>query len=317
MCAELLQSYELPIVKGENYRSIVFYGKNLGLQVDKNITGFSILKNKGNRLLHNQYKIENGKAVLISSSDCSKIIFLQPLAALVCKISTVNNSYLMVSNSEMSNSNSLQKGSEDFSFDQAVLEQYPFILTQEIMSTHYCDASVCNSSSTGLCNSREDGQVYCGVSAYITDGPFCPKDEHEGVEPQDDQIQESVAQKQGRQAMYKIRDEILSLSTKGKQYIDFYYKLGYVFKVTETYTNKKAEMTEIMDFIDNKAAFFSSASLSDVIYNQTEADTIKTLIISFKTVTSNIEYQQILSTLNTDLNNLTGKTKSDILLYLM
>lgn len=227
----------------------------------------------------------------------------------------------MISDPDMiSNSKIVAKEKNDFTFDRAVLEQYPFIFTYEIASTHYCQIDYCNTDQIGACAAYPSGQVYCEVTSYITDNPgggICPKDEHEGIQKDDEHLSETYAQKNGRVAMYEIRDKILALSPKGKQYIDFYYKLGYVFKITNTYIEKRKEITDVMNFIDNKAAFFITESMSDKIYNSVESKEIITIIKNFKKITNNKEYQQILITLESDLKNMDSKSKSEILFYLL
>lgn len=69
LCNDVFKEYQVP-VESKEYRSIVFYGNNISLQIDKEITGFSVfeIKKDGN-LTHKLFKIRNGRANLVSSED--------------------------------------------------------------------------------------------------------------------------------------------------------------------------------------------------------------------------------------------------------
>lgn len=68
----------------------------------------------------------------------------------------------------------------------------------------------------------------------------------------------------------------------GQKYIDFYYKLGYVFKVTGTYENSTTQMKDLMHFIDKKSDLFITADNADILIDSSEAKYLRDLIVKFK-----------------------------------
>ncbi|QEE49618.1 hypothetical protein FUA48_08490 [Flavobacterium alkalisoli] len=316
MVEDIITSFNLAIEDFEKVSSIVFYGNNLNLTVNSNnITGFTLLKNINNSFITETYKIKNSQATLIEdlSKDYKNKIFIDVFGYITNKIDSNNNTFILVKDHPIQKSITLKDGEEenDYSLDLYLLDQFPIIFTYESASTHYCSESQCASQQSGFCTFQTDTEASeCAKSSHEEDGP-CPRDEWGDNPPEGDDDYTFV--QSARAAMYSIRDNILSSSTKGQQYVDFYYKIGYVWKVTSAYQNNAADIKDLMDFIDRKSVLLITASSSTVIIDSSDATYLRSMIATLKNVHSNAEYQYIFTTLDNDLNTFENKTKADLL----
>ncbi len=296
----------------EEIVSIAVYGDFEDLNIRGTIKGISVFKNSKDGIIHKLYKIDNSNPKLLIQKNIRNCVFIQSIG--YYSYLSGGNSAIFFQRSSATNSNRIIPNND---FDKALLEQYPIIFTYKLASSHYCTASVCNSTAKGFCAAYENGQVYCGRSSYIDDDPICGKDENENLQQEEEHLAPTPKQSTARTAMYSIRDNILSLSTKGSEYVDFYYKLSYVFKVHDVYYTDRAEIKQLMDFLDDKSILFLTASDSTVIISKTDQIYLDSLITKYKTLTTNVEYQNILTTLKNDLDLLTDKTKADVLDYIL
>lgn len=311
----LITSYNFTTNEQSKITSIAFYGHDLNFSLSKeNITGFTLLKNIDGDFITETYEIKNSKALYVENLTKShkQRIFSEVFGYISDEINEVNNSFFLVSKA-MNHETVRLKGAEeeeDYSFELSLLDQYPIIYTNEAASKHYCKLTECGSEKVGFCTHVTDTQdSYCGKSSYITD---CPDDEG-GDQPGPEEEDDYTFVQSARAAMYSIRDNIFSSSTKGKQYIDFYYKIGHVWEVTGTYKAHTTDIKELMDFVRRKSLYFLAASSNDVIINSSEANYLRTKIETYKKVHTNAEYQYIFTTLDNDLTSFEGKTKTDLL----
>lgn len=309
MSKNILKFYNLEILGNEQFRSITFYGKDNNFTINNNISGFSILKSSKIGFYQEMYKIENGKAILQKefTRDYHYGIFIETFGYFSYKLNRENNYFLTILNSEYSNSTLKAKFSKaDYQVELAYLEQFPIIITPEISSSSKCSMSGCSSNASGICGVNGGEDVVCNPETK----KMCAEEDSEEAGAV------SEIREQARVAMYDIRDNTLSLTSKGKEYIDYYYKLSYVLRITGMYEDKLSDMEEIMRFIHEKSLLFVSG-VSGVIINSSDAAYIKSKIAAYKNLTSNPEYKSILDVIETDVTNLTNKSRADILLYLL
>ncbi|QEE49617.1 hypothetical protein FUA48_08485 [Flavobacterium alkalisoli] len=312
---DLIASYNFTTTDLSKITSIAFYGHNLNFSLQKeNITGFTLLKNIDGNFITETYQVKDSKA--ISAENLTKIhkqrIFSEVFGYISNEINEENDSFFLVNRPIEQQTIKLKnvEEEEDYSFELSLLDQYPIIYTNEAASKHYCTLTECDSEKVGFCTHVTDTEdSYCGKSSYIDD---CP-DEEGGTDPGPEEEDDYTFVQNARAAMYSIRDNIFSSSTKGQQYIDFYYKIGHVWKVTGTYNTNTADIQQLMDFIRRKSLYFLAAGSNDVIINTSEANYLRSKINTYKNVHSNAEYQYIFTTLDNDLNTFEGKTKADLL----
>jgi hypothetical protein len=280
---EIFTNFDLPY-KDNEYRSITFYGENLNLNIGENITGFSIVSYTPKGLKLETYKINDGQ--LAFSKDESKQFGNSFIGEILGyyghKVDNNNNSFVTIHNSAPVAK--IYKSGFRYAGDLAILDSYPVIFTYEAARGHYCKRDECNSTNNGFCQHEVSSGSTCEPSSYVEDGgPICPRSD-EGETPADGEVQPMDPSLQARamSALYDIRDNILRSTTKGDQYIDFYYKLGFVFRATDAYAKNRSEMRDLFHFIDVKSLEFVAAGNNDVIINTTEANYLKGLLPNTK-----------------------------------
>lgn len=174
---------------------------------------------------------------------------------------------------------------------------------------HFCKKSECDSTSRGFCgivvgSGNED--PICNPSGYVEDNECA--DDDESLEPA-----KSLAGTNYKDKMYLIRDTFLANSEIGSKYINYYYKLSYIFKVVGIYDSHPEEVNEIMNFIRSKSVLFVTSNQNTIMITQSEYSFLIDKINDFKTYTDNEEYHFIMDDLADDLLLLKLKTKSQIL----
>lgn len=316
MAKTIFQQYQIPLSSNENIKSITFYGKSLDLNLNNGFTGFSIMKESAVGFKQEVYKVENGIATIQQkySREYHHGIFLESFGFFAYEIEKQNDSFVLLLNPSFKKNSDLQRQSANYDLDLAYLEQFPFIMTQEKFYGSRCTASGCGSTGPGICGVDGGADVKCNAETPGSGGGGCLSDDSDEANTEIGDTEKINLP--AKEAMYEIRNGFLSLSSKGKQYIDYYYKLSYVLKITGGYDKTLSDTNEMLEFVNAKSLLFVEAN-NNVIITQADANYIKSKINNYKGITSNAEYKSILSTIEIDITNITNKSKSEIMLYLL
>ena len=126
--------------------------------------------------------------------------------------------------------------------DEVIAEEFPKIVTSKAYMTaeHNCNSSQCP-SGRGWCTYGGRDMV-CGKSNYLED-TICMKREMAPKISSDSKYDD---------AMYFVRDVLLKKSTIGQERIDYYYKLGYIFKSHGLLTENESDFYRNYVFYSKK-----------------------------------------------------------------
>lgn len=213
---------------------------------------------------------------------------------------TNNQSVLVISHP---NTESLYNSKEKVSnIDEIVAEEFPKIITSKnyISGGHSCDENQCP-SGRGWCKFGER-DMECGQSDYLED-TICMRREMAPKISSDSKYDN---------AMYFVRDVLLKKSTIGQERIDYYYKLGYIFKSHGLLTENESDFSEIMSFVQKKSFQYFTSNSSDVILNNNDLTFINKIIDKLEPKVKNLEYKEIFKKLRSDVKTLTNKKVVDI-----
>lgn len=289
---------------------ISFYGKDL--EINKNIdkaTGISIISSGNSGIYQEIYQIKGNELERLDYFSKSYAFLLtQHFGYMTKSIDSKNNSFINIVKKD--------NNSKKYSSYKVNIEKFNILypelknvnIKQMMRVGHSC--SDCNGNA-GFCAWNDGARdVICESSSYIDDGgteegeePICSGRE---TETQDESIQRM-------NSMYYIKYFILNDSPKGNEYIENYYKLGEFFHNKNLFVTKKQELTEIVDFIEDKAVLFVFSSGSTVIINNSDALYLQSKIDEYRLYENDVEYQNIFGTLESDLQLIKNKTKSDII----
>ncbi|GLB53484.1 hypothetical protein NBRC110019_25250 [Neptunitalea chrysea] len=299
--------------------AVTFYGKGINQKIDKNITGLSVLEYSEGGFYQRMYNIDQEIVNPVTDFTRSYIgpVFIESFGYFGYESNDQINSLLVVfRGGEIEDSSEfLSKQNEveevDYDFHMAILEQYPIIFTEKYYIPHYCSVADCDSSNNGFCGIYSgEPDVSCKKSSYIDDC-CCAKSYADSNLPIDPTISAFGVD------MYDIRDNVLSLSSRGSDYKDFYEKIGYVLRVTQEFDNNPQRTQDVIEFLLQKSHSFTQALSNNVVITSSDSAYILSIISSYRNLTTNHEFQRILNTIEADVTYLTNKKKSEIITYFM
>lgn len=293
-------------------RGVVFYGDNVSIDLNdfRNVT-FIVLDDEG-YAKYISYKNNTSTLELVENNlQKHTLIMMNYFSYLGAKFNDNNKSMLIVINDKdfgLSIGTQISNNLVKSKIDKTILDEYEVIpVSYQSTMKSYCDISECYSGVSGDCawdNASRD------VICYEFSNGTCHDDES------DEYYNDKVIRPNGyKAAMYSIRDSFLINTLKGKQYIDFYYKLSHVFKVSNLYSSEEKSLIEITNFIRNKSIAFILGNSNDIIISNNDYNELKAYIVKFRTVNANKEYQYILDVLDNDLDFLKNKKKNEIYNY--
>jgi hypothetical protein len=291
-----------------NPEFVVFYLKNENFtNVEfKNIVGISIWTSKGNNTTeHRLYRLNtSGKFELDKTfNSICNIVLKKDITYLATNVLKNEPSINWISY-HSNNSNKARKtiaaDSELKTFRQIVMDNADYILTGAAQSDctpcgYSCPGGYCDSFNECQCSSATD----CVKSDVITTAKSA-----------------RIANNLSLDISREIRDNTLSKSQKGKDYIDYYYKISAisnaydVVNVNNVYDHI-ALATDLIQ-VTNK---FNSTSKEVIIDNDLKNGILE-MVNSYKEVSKNKEFQNILKTIETDVKNLSLKEKQAVLNYI-
>lgn len=292
---------------GYNLRGIVFYGDNVGIDLTdfRNLTLIT-LDNDG-YAKYISYEKQGSSLVLVeNNSQKHSFIMMNYFGYLGSKLSLDNNSMLTVINKKdfgLTVDPQIAINVQSQNIDKTIINEYEIIpYSYQTTMASWCNINDCDTDTRGYCAWNEKKRdVICN---YTDDGP-CHDDEAGGR-----YSQVVIAPSGYKAAMYAIRDGFLMQTDKGKEYVDFYYKLSYSFKALGVYESKAESLIDLTNKIRSKSLSFMIAGESDVIVTNTEYIDLKARINEFKVLSTNEEYRYIFNKMNNDLDYLKDKTKA-------
>ena len=116
---------------------------------------------------------------------------------------------------------------------------------------------------------------------------------------------------------HSFRDDVLSKTRKGNIYIDYYYKISRIATLNSAVSSDN--LLEHINFahkIYQTAQKFQEDSSNEIIIDEGTKNEFLNFIKYYKTLSNNKEYQQILSDLENDFKDLSGKTRAKVITYL-
>src|SRR5690606_16417560 len=167
----------------------------------------------------------NGNSLTLIDDDSQKhsFIMLNYFGFLGHQLNSSNNSLLVVFNSDTLDievSQTLKDNIKPENLELTALNEYS-VIPYSYRGGHFCDE--CEANSRGFCAWNDgDKGIICNPSSYVEDNE-CADDE------------QTIKDANARIAMYTIRDNFLLPTTKGKEYVDYYYKISYAFKIMGIY----------------------------------------------------------------------------------
>lgn len=301
---------------GYNLRGIVFYGDNVGIDLAdfRNLT-LIILDNDGYAKYISYEKQENDLVLVENNAQKHSFIMMNYFGYLGAKLNLNNNSMLTVMNKKdfgLTVDSQIAVNVQAQNIEKTVIDEYETI-PYSLNGGHWCTNEGCDSTSRGFCgpNVEGNGDMICNASSYVEDRE-CADDEL-GI--QDDYIAPYPTVTGYKAAMYSIRDNFLLTTSKGKEYVDYYYKLSYSFKVLNLYETKGEDLADIMYRVRLKSVQYLIASSDDIILDNEEYNYLKERINEFKVLSSNKEYRYIFNKMDNDLDYLKNKTKAQLQNY--
>ena len=112
-----------------------------------------------------------------------------------------------------------------------------------------------------------------------------------------------------------IRDNYMSKSTLGNQYISYYDKLSQVINNLDVRTSEKS-LTDYWTMYNDLISIVETLKEGDsrkVVLNKEKKDRFLEMINYYRPISANKEYQTILTRIETDLKNISEKPKSEVL----
>jgi hypothetical protein len=289
----------------ENPAMIIIYTSvsNTEISIESAIA-ISLFTNSGNKLLHRLYILNNSLKTAkeeLRLRSYSNAVALKEIGLMANSLENNSNGSFFIGITE---SNSISNQTVDTKgFGKAVIDYSPQLTTiggggGTVKCPSYCTGP----RSVALCNASPAG-VFC------SDGGLCPQ----GV------ISTAIIKSGDSNYMtndqaYSFRDNFMASSTKGRKYIEYYYKLSFV-----VYEFNTINISTIQSHIILAKELYASAN---ILQNGTDNEIpipIKTkidalsMISIYKTYTSNTEYQSILNSIASDINMYAGKTKKEII----
>lgn len=143
---------------------------------------------------------------------------------------------------------------------------------------------------------------------------ICPLEETVSqVQQKNVRVSASLSKDKG----YKIRDEILSKSKRGKKYIEYYYKIAQVSSRFKTVNSKTLiSHIEVANELIRAADILENGAESDKVITKNAAEKISSLVRNYRSIAKNAEFQNILNEIDSDLHYVTEKSKKDVLLFM-
>lgn len=298
---------------GYNLRGIAFYGDNVGVNLTdfRNFTLIT-LDNDGYAKYISYEKQASGLVLVENNPQKHSFVMMNYFGYLGSKLSLDNNSMLTIINKKdfgLTVDSQIAVNTQEQNIEKTVLNEYETI-PYSLNGGHCCNMEDCDSTKRGFCglDLGGSGHVICGKSDYIEDNECADDDagyyDHYVLAPSG-----------YKAAMYAIRDGFLMQTDKGKEYVDFYYKLSYSFKILGLHESKQESLADLIGKIRSKSLVFMMAGSSDVIISNADYTYLKGRITEFKTLSSNEEYRYIFNKMENDLDYLKNKTKAQIQNY--
>lgn len=288
---------------------VSFYGINIEIDnITDNLSGISIISNTDSGFFQDIYKIKNLELNRLEYFSKSYAFLLtQHFAYMTKNIDGANNSFLNI----IKSSNTTSKTKNNKVDIKKINILYPELNNQKTLQLMRLGnkCSDCN-GNYGFC-AWNDGvrDIICESSSYIDDGGV-----EEGEDPicssEQTAVQDEILQRTN--SMYYIKYFILNESLKGNEYIKNYYKLSRFFYDKNLFESNKQELTELIDFIEDKAILFVFSKGSKVMINDNDAFYLQNMIDKYRLYDDNLDYQIIFNNLEGDLQIFKNKTKSEI-----
>lgn len=300
-------------LSGYNLRGVVFYGNDVSINLTdfRNFTLIA-LDNDG-YAKYISYEKQGSNLVLVeNNAQKHSFIMMNYFGYLGSKLNLNNNSMLTVMNKKdfgLAVDSQIAVNIQPQNIDKTVLNEYeiiPYSYTTTMSS--WCNMNDCDTDTRGYC-AWEDSErnVIC---QYTSDAGACHDDEAGGF------YDHVVISPYGyKAAMYAIRDGFLLTTDKGKEYVDYYYKLSFSFKSLGIYQTKEESLIDLTNKIREKSLAFMIAGNSDVIITNAEYTNLKARINEFKVLSTNEEYRYIFNKMDNDLDYLKNKTKEQVQNY--
>lgn len=296
-----------------NLRGVVFYGN----EVSVNLTDFRnltliVLDNDGYAKYISYEKQGNSLVLVENNAQKHSFIMMNYFGYLGSKLNLDNNSMLTIINKKdfgLTVDSQIAVNIQAQNIEKTVINEYETI-PYSLNGGHWCTMEDCDSTKRGFCglDLGGSGKVICGKSDYIEDNECADDDagyyDHYVLAPSG-----------YKAAMYAIRDGFLMQTDKGKEYVDFYYKLSYSFKILGLHQSKQESLADLIGKIRSKSLVFMMAGSNDVIISNADYTYLKGRITEFKALSSNEEYRYIFNKMENDLDYLKNKTKAQIQNY--
>jgi hypothetical protein len=311
---EALSSFYNTDLSNYTISGIVFYGDEVSVDlVNFNNLTLIVLDNEGYSK-YISYKV-NGSSLDLVNDNPQKhsFVMLNYFGYLGNTLNISNTSLLTVFNSDdnITVSPTIIDNIKPENIELTVLNEYP-IIPYSYRGGHFCTMEECDSTSRGFCGPDNKREIVCQGSSYVEDNE-CADDNIGGPHKPNETISESLVY---RVAMYSIRDNFLLPTTKGKEYVDYYYKISYVFNIMGIYDQEKEDLEELFTFIRSKAIDFITLGSEAVMIDSTEYSYLENKIQKYKEFSNNEEYQFIFENITDDLAAIKDKTKADIIRHL-
>jgi hypothetical protein len=117
--------------------------------------------------------------------------------------------------------------------------------------------------------------------------------------------------------MYSFRDNVLSNSAKGQEYIDNYYYLGGEWKGKISIVLGTQTASVLVNFNSAMEAFLDTdADMDKVVFTPTLSTSLLNLLDSYQNITTSAKGREILNSIRSDINVLRNKTLGEILVML-
>lgn len=301
-------------LSGYNLRGVVFYGNDVSI----NLTDFRnltlIVLDKEGYAKYISYEKQGGNLVIVeNNAQKHSFIMMNYFAYLGSKLSLDNNSMLTVINKKnfgLTIAPQIAINVQEQNIEKTVLNEYETI-PYSLNGGHWCNIDDCDSTKRGFCGPdiQGNGDMICQRSSYVEDNE-CADDEAGGY--YDHYV---LAPSGYKAAMYAIRDGFLMQIDKGKEYVNFYYKLSYSFKILGVHESKQESLADLIGRIRSKSLEFIMADSDDVIVTEAEYTYLKGKINEFKVLSDNEEYTYIFNKMENDLDYLKNKTKAQLQNY--
>lgn len=289
---------------------IVFYLKDENLSNVKlsNVVGVSIWFPKTESITeHRLFRLNKNNKFEIDSRfsvDCGTIINrdINYLAAILLKDEgTVNwvsyyNASLIVDNLALKN---IKPDLHNFS--QAVMNNADFILGGNAVMS--CAGEPCGGSGYG-CNPIGDCE-----SAL----PSCPLENLNNVSSR-----ARLGYRADLSLARNIRDNVMNKTRKGREYINYYYKISEIAHVFDNETDEISNADQIMLSIKlfEIVEKMQYGKDNDIIIDYDTKEKALDVIKAYKKISTNGEFQRILSTIEKDVLVLTLKEKNKVISYI-